>query len=154
VNGQPTLPRTIATGFGLGLLPFAPGTWGSALALPLAWIAAPLGLAVSLAGAAALGLLGAWSVARTLERSPVADPPEIVIDETCAQWLVLALLPREPLAYFLGFAAFRIVDIVKPWPAGWADRTLPGTLGVMADDLLAAPYAVAGAWAILWAIGR
>ncbi|MSP50332.1 MAG: phosphatidylglycerophosphatase A [Alphaproteobacteria bacterium] len=148
------MPRTIATGFGLGLLPYAPGTWGSALALPLAWIAAPAGMAVSLLGAALLTVLGTWSVACALADSAVADPPEIVIDEVCAQWLVLALLPRQPLAYILGFAAFRVVDVVKPWPAGWVDRHVPGALGVMADDLLAAPYAVAGTWLLLWAIGR
>jgi phosphatidylglycerophosphatase A len=149
-----TVPRAIATGLGLGLLPYAPGTWGSALALPLAWIVAPLGVAASLLGVGLLTALGCWSVARTLERSIVADPPEIVVDETCAQWLVLALLPQEPLAYFLGFAGFRVADIVKPWPAGWADRHLTGVFGVMADDFLAAPYAIAGAWLVLWLIGR
>ena len=86
--------------------------------------------------------------------SVVVDPPEIVIDEVCAQWLVLALLPREVLAYILGFAAFRFVDIVKPWPAGWADRHLTGAFGVMVDDLLAAPYAIAGVWCLRWLVGR
>lgn len=146
--------RLVATVFGLGRLPIAPGTWGSAAALPIAWWMAPFGLVTSLAGALLLTALGTWATARALAHSAVADPPEIVIDETCAQWLVLALLPREPLAYALGFAAFRVADIFKPWPAGWADRTMPGAAGVMADDLLAAPYAVGAAWAILWAIGR
>jgi phosphatidylglycerophosphatase A len=149
-----TISRLVATGLGLGHLPYAPGTWGSALALPLAWLVAPWGLAASLIGVALLTLLGAWAVARALDRSVVVDPPEIVIDETCAQWLVLALLPREPLAYILGFIAFRVVDITKPWPAGWADRQLTGVAGVMADDFLAAPYAAAAAWLVLWAIGR
>ena len=150
----PAFPRLVATGFGLGLLPFAPGTWGSAIALPIAWAFAPAGLAISLLGVVALTILGTWAIARTLAGSIVMDPPEIVIDETCAQWLVLACLPQEPLAYALGFAGFRFVDIVKPWPAGWADRTIPGALGVMLDDFLAAPYAIAGAWALLWLIGR
>lgn len=150
----PALPRLIATGGGLGLLPYAPGTWGSAIALPIAWALAPAGLLVSLLGIALLTLIGTWAIGRTLAGSAVVDPPEIVIDEVCAQWLVLAFLPQEPLAYILGFAAFRFADIVKPWPAGWADRNVAGALGVMLDDFLAAPHAIAGAWIVLWAIGR
>ena len=142
--------RLVATGFGLGLIPFAPGTWGSALALPIAWLAAPFGIWVSLLGAIALTAIGAWAVSHSLSGSIVVDPPDIVIDETCAQWLVLAVLPQDVFAYLLGFLAFRVVDIAKPWPAGWADRNLDGVLGVMADDLLAAPYAAAAAWLILW----
>ena len=148
------IPRLIATVFGLGRLPLAPGTWGSAAALPIAWTLAPHGLILSLTGAILLTLIGIWATARTLAHSNIADPPEIVVDEICAQWIVLALLPREPLAYVLGFAAFRAADIFKPWPAGWADRNMAGAAGVMADDLLAAPYAVAAAWAVLWVIGR
>lgn len=149
-----TPPRLIATGLGIGLAPLAPGTWGSALALPIAWLIAPFGALVSFLGAAILTAVGAWAVARSLDAGIVADPPEIVIDEVCAQWLVLAVLPQEMLAYLLGFIAFRIVDIAKPWPVGWADRNLDGALGVMADDLLAVPYAAAGAWLVLLAIGR
>lgn len=148
------LPRLIASGFGLGRLPFAPGTWGSLLALPIAWGFAPLGLWLSLLSAAALTAIGIWAIDRALAGSSVVDPPHIVIDEVCAQWLVLAVLPQEPLAYLLGFAAFRAADILKPWPAGWADRNVGGAFGVMLDDLLAAPYAAAGAWIILWLIGR
>lgn len=148
------LPRLVATSLGLGLLPYAPGTWGSLLALPIAWTFAPAGLLASLLGILALTLIGTWAIHRTLAGSLVLDPPEVVIDETCAQWLVLAFLPQELLAYILGFAAFRFADIVKPWPAGWADRTVPGALGVMLDDFLAAPHALAGAWIILWLIGR
>jgi phosphatidylglycerophosphatase A len=148
------LPRLLATGLGLGLMPKAPGTWGSLLALPIAWGLAPLGIAVSLAGAIVLTLVGLWAIARTLESGDVLDPPEIVIDEVCAQWMVLALLPAEPLAYALGFAFFRLFDITKPWPAGWADRNLHGALGVMADDILAAPHAIAASWGVLWLIGQ
>ena len=149
-----TFPRFVATGGGLGLLPVAPGTWGSLLALPIAWGFAPLGLPLSVLSAVALTAIGIWAIDRALAGSAVVDPPEIVIDEVCAQWLVLAVLPQEPIAYALGFAAFRLADIFKPWPAGWADRNIGGALGVMLDDLLAAPYAVAGAWIILWMIGR
>lgn len=149
-----TFPRLLSTGFGLGLLPIAPGTWGSLLALPIAWGFAPLGMTISLVSAAALTAIGIWAIDRTLAESAVMDPPEIVIDEVCAQWLVLAVLPQDLLAYALGFFAFRAADIVKPWPAGWADRNVAGALGVMLDDLLAAPYAACGVWLILWLLGR
>lgn len=147
-------PRLLATGLGLGLLPKAPGTWGSLLALPIAWAMAPLGMLASMAGAAVLTLVGLWAIDRALAGGEVLDPPEIVIDEVCAQWLVLAALPAEPLAYALGFLFFRLFDITKPFPAGWADRNLHGALGVMADDILAVPHAIAASWGGLWLIGR
>ncbi len=149
-----TFPRFVATGCGLGLLPFAPGTWGSLLALPIAWGFAPLGIPLSLLSAFALTAAGIWAIDRTLADSQIVDPPFIVIDEVCAQWLVLAVVPQEPLAYALGFATFRLADIFKPWPAGWADRNVGGAFGVMLDDLLAAPYAAVSTWLILWLIGR
>jgi phosphatidylglycerophosphatase A len=66
----------------------------------------------------------------------------VVIDEVAAQWLVLAAAPPHLLAYAAGFVLFRIADIVKPWPASWADRAVHGGLGIMLDDILAAVYAV------------
>ena len=65
----------------------------------------------------------------------------IVIDEVAGQWLALIPLPLDPGLYLLAFLAFRLFDILKPWPVGWADRRLPGAFGIMADDLLAGLYA-------------
>lgn len=134
----------LATWFGSGLLPKAPGTWGSLAALPFAW---GLGLAggwpLLLAGSLVCFVVGWWAVAVYVRRTGADDPSEVVIDEVAGQWLVLAAAPPEPLFYMTGFALFRLLDITKPWPAGWADRHVHGGIGVMLDDMLAAVYGAA-----------
>ena len=143
----------LATGFGTGLLPIAPGSWGALAALPFAWtIRSLLGVA-GLAVAAGIAFVAGWWAAATVAKaSAVKDPGAIVIDEVAAQWLVLVAAPLDPLPYALAFLLFRIFDIWKPWPARWADRQVKGGLGIMLDDLLAALYAVALLWGLL-AIG-
>lgn len=130
-----------ATWFGAGLLPKVPGTWGSAAALPLAWVMMSLGgPATLLAAAAACFLVGWWVSAIYVRRTGIEDPREVVIDEVSGQWLVLIAAPLDPLSYLIGFALFRLFDIWKPWPVRWADRRVGGGLGIMLDDILAALY--------------
>jgi phosphatidylglycerophosphatase A len=139
----------LATWFGTGLLPKAPGTWGSLAALPFAWAIQREWGGIGLAAAAVvLFLAGWWASSLYVRRRHVSDPPEIVVDEVAAQWLVLAVAPLSLAHYALGFALFRIADIVKPFPASWADHELHGGLGVMADDVLAAPYAMLILWVL------
>lgn len=134
----------LATWFGVGLLPYAPGTWGSLAALPLAWALGEVGGAWALLAAAAiLTAAGLWACEVYLRRSEIDDPGDIVIDEVAAQLVVLAPVAGEPWLLPVGFVVFRILDIAKPWPASWADRKLGGGVGVMADDLLAAVYGAA-----------
>ena len=135
----------IATFFGSGLLPKAPGTWGSLLALPfgiaLLWAGGPWLLA---AGILVVSLAGWWASAEHARLIGRDDPGEIVIDEVAGQWI--ALLPAA-LAWpdvAIAFLLFRVADIFKPWPASWADRQLHGGLGIMADDLVAGAYAALG----------
>jgi phosphatidylglycerophosphatase A len=132
----------IATWFGAGLLPRAPGTWGSLAALPFAWLiawaAGPPGL---VAAALVLFPIGCWAAAATARRLGIHDPAIIVIDEVAGQWLTLAAAPFDPLAYAAGFVLFRFFDVLKPWPVSWADRRIGGGLGIMLDDVLAAVYA-------------
>lgn len=132
----------IATVFGTGLLPIAPGTWASAVALPFAWIIASLGgwLALLIAAVAA-GLVGWWASARYVAVTGREDPSEIVIDEVAAQWLALSVVPVSITAYLAGFVIFRLFDTLKPWPASWADREVDGGAGVMLDDIFAGAYA-------------
>jgi phosphatidylglycerophosphatase A len=133
-----------ATWFGSGLLPVTPGSWGSLAALPFAWaIATRWGSLALVPCATALFLLGWWVSSTVAAASGLKDPGAIVVDEVVAQWLVLAVAPAEPLAYLAGFVLFRIADILKPWPASWADRRVSGGLGVMLDDIIAALYAAA-----------
>ena len=143
----------IATWFGAGLLPKAPGTWGSLAALPFAaaivWLGGPWAL---LAAAAAVFLVGIWASAKYAGER--ADPGEVVVDEVAAQWLVIFPVALDLKLYVLAFVAFRVVDILKPWPANWADRRIKGGLGIMLDDVLAAPYAMALCYAAWLWFGR
>jgi phosphatidylglycerophosphatase A len=143
----------VASGFGAGFLPLAPGTLTSLAALPLAWVTRSHFGATGLSVAAALAfVVGWWAAATVAKASAMEDPLAIVIDEVAGQWLVLVPTPLDPLPYALAFLLFRIFDIWKPWPVRWADRRLKGGLGIMLDDLLAAVYAVA-VLSVLLAIG-
>jgi len=132
----------ISTWFGTGLLPKAPGTWGSLATLPLAWVlGASFGpLAVIIAAAVLFGL-GLWAVRVHLSHSPDQDPGVIVIDEVVGQLLAVVPAGLDPLGFGLGFVLFRFFDIFKPWPIKALERGLGGALGVMADDIAAALYA-------------
>lgn len=155
---RPSLPLRhpalwLATWFGAGLLPRAPGTWGSLAALPFAWAITGAGGPWLLAAATVvLSFVGWWAAERYAAASGSGDPGQVVIDEVAGQWLVLTLAPRTLVGYALGFALFRLFDIVKPWPVSWADRRLKGGLGIMLDDILAAFYglAVLSIVKILW----
>ncbi|MFQ5533221.1 MAG: phosphatidylglycerophosphatase A [Sphingomonadales bacterium] len=141
-----THPATLAaTWFGVGLLPKAPGTWGSLAALPIAWIIqsqfGPEGLSTAIL---LLFALGWWAAGRYERLAGQKDSSEIVIDEVVGQWLVLLFVPPDIILYALGFVLFRVADIFKPWPVNLADRAIEGGLGVMVDDVLAALYGMAG----------
>lgn len=143
----------LASGFGSGLAPAAPGTVGTLAALlPWFWLrewAAPAYLLVC----AMVFVLGTW-VSQRLTREPGAeDPGWIVIDEWVGLWLALFLLPAGWPWLLAGFLLFRLFDIAKPWPVGWADRHVHGGLGVMLDDALAGLMALACLQGVAWAIG-
>ncbi|MGH8124048.1 MAG: phosphatidylglycerophosphatase A family protein [Rudaea sp.] len=134
----------IASGFGSGLSPFAPGTAGSLAAL-LPWLALrelpwPLYfVVVALAFA-----LGVWACGWVVRALRVDDPGVAVWDEFVGQWIALAPLLWLRSAWWwvaTGFILFRIFDIAKPWPVSWADRHLDGGVGVMLDDVFAGIYA-------------
>jgi phosphatidylglycerophosphatase A len=134
--------NVIATWFGVGLLPRAPGTWGSLAALPFAWlIAAYAGQLWLLAASAVLIAIGMVASQIYGRAKGVADAPEIVVDEVAGQWLTLTVVPPDILLYAIGFVLFRIADIFKPWPANLVDRRLKNGFGVMLDDMVAAVYA-------------
>ena len=140
--------RAIATCFGIGNLPGAPGTWGSLAAIPLAWALHALG-GFALLGLATIAIIAAgyWATAHYLD-GDAEDPSEIVIDEVAG--MLIALWPLSlgldimgassfqwpwP-GWVLAFLLFRFFDIAKPLPIRWADQ-VPGPLGVMLDDIVA-----------------
>ena len=134
----------IALGVGAGLMPKAPGTWGTLVALPFYFAASYLGgTAAVLACAVALFVAGIWASAITGRALGIADHGGIVIDEIAAFVLVLAFTPAGFAWLLTAFVLFRAFDIIKPWPIRYFDRTLKGGFGVMFDDFLAAIGAIA-----------
>jgi phosphatidylglycerophosphatase A len=134
----------LATWFGVGLIPAAPGTWGSLAALPFAWAVLNLWGAVGVAIAVLIVFAaGCWAADAFAKASAVSDPAAVVVDEVAGQWLVLLAAPLDPVAWTVAFLLFRLFDIWKPWPVRWADRQVKGGVGIMLDDILAAGCAVA-----------
>jgi phosphatidylglycerophosphatase A len=133
----------VATGFGVGHLPWVPGSWGSLAALLCGWEITEAGGGVALATAVIIAFaLGVWASARVAAATGVEDPRFVVIDEIAAQSLVLLSVPRDGRWYAAAFLLFRLFDIVKPWPIRVLERRVAGGLGIMVDDIGAAIYAV------------
>lgn len=149
------MARLVATVCGIGYLKPAPGTWGSLAALPLTWALHQLGgFPLVLGVLAVVTLAGYWAADRMILQTQRGDPSEVVIDEVAGQ--MLALLALSYPAWSMGvdisrlwpgwiaaFVLFRLFDIWKPGPVGWADRK-GGAVGVMLDDLIAGLFAALG----------
>ena len=134
------IARVIASGFGVGLVPRAPGTFGTLLAWPIGWFLAALHPAVLFPLLALLFALGVWACEITGRRLGVADHGSMVWDEVVAFLLVLAIVPRELTWQAAAFVLFRAFDIAKPPPIGWLERRYHGGFGVMIDDIAAGGY--------------
>ena len=130
----------LAFGLGLGLMPRAPGTFGSLLGI-LAWFLVPSVWWFQLAiGAVAFGA-GIWICGISAQRLGVHDHGGIVWDEVVGMYLTLLVVPPEPAWILTAFALFRLFDIWKPWPIRDLDHSLHNGLGIMLDDGIAALYA-------------
>lgn len=140
----------LAFGFGSGLAPKAPGTWGTLAAVPLYLLAAPLPLPAYLGLTLLMFAAGVWLCGRCERILGIQDHSGIVWDEFVGLFITLAGAPVAPLPVILGFLLFRLFDVIKPWPIGWLDRRLHGGLGVMLDDALAGLFA----WLSLFALLR
>ncbi|MGJ8626539.1 MAG: phosphatidylglycerophosphatase A family protein [Sulfitobacter sp.] len=153
------LPQLIATLLGVGYIRPAPGTLGSLVALPWAWLVHVIGgFPLLVIGVIAAFIKGWWATAQMTKDSDDHDPSEIVVDELVGQWI--ALLPLSYAAWSMqisilamwpgwiaAFALFRLFDIWKPWIIGWADRR-GDALGVMLDDVFAGVFAAIGVMAL------
>ena len=131
----------VAFGFGLGLIPVAPGTFGTLLALPIHALVLPrLGEPTFAALLPVLFLAGIWACHVTGRDLGVHDHGAMVWDETVAFLIVLYFTPPAPMWQAFAFLLFRLFDIFKPAPIRHFDRSIRNGLGVMFDDLLAAFY--------------
>ena len=131
----------VALGFGLGLAPVAPGTFGTLLAIPLAEVLRLyLSDAAFAAAIVALFALGVWAAEVAGRNLGAADHGAIVWDEVVAFLVVLFFVGAHPLSIMVAFGLFRLFDILKPPPIRQLERAFKNGFGVMADDLLAAGY--------------
>ena len=129
----------LATAGGVGYVPFAPGTFGSMVGVAL-WAVLPSSWVTQAIVIVALFVLGSWSGSVAEHHFGRTDPSQVVIDEVVGILMTLFLNPVGWAGALAGFLIFRLSDIVKPYPSNRFER-LPGGVGVMADDAMAAVYA-------------
>lgn len=129
--------HALGLGLGSGLAPVAPGTFGTLAALPLYLLLSGLSLPVYLLLLVLSAVVGVWICGQTAEALGVHDHPAIVWDEFVGMWITLIAVPTGWFPIALGFAFFRLFDILKPWPISWLDKHVSGGLGIMVDDILA-----------------
>ena len=139
----------LSSWFGAGLLPFAPGTFGTLAAVAPVAVIKYLGGTAECLFIVILVYLALWSSHVTRDCLVRDDPPEVVIDEAAGFCLSVFLLPLTILNLCLGFLLFRIFDILKPYPIGMIDRRIKGGLGIVLDDIVAGAFANIGARIIL-----
>jgi phosphatidylglycerophosphatase A len=133
-----------------GYFPIAPGTAGSLAALPLYFLVRWSGsLAIELATIAVVFAVGVWAATATERALNRKDPGPVVIDEVLGMLITLAALPLSWGGVFVGFLVFRVLDVIKPFPAGRFER-LPSGLGIMADDAMAGVYGLLLMHAAVW----
>ena len=141
MNFREKMSVFLATGFYVGNIPFAPGTFGSLLGLPLCFILAGIQLPPAIIAVVLFIGLAVWvsnNAARTLKRK---DPGCIVIDEIAGMMVTLIGVPVNLTSVIIGFILFRILDIAKPFPIRMIDKRLSGGLGIVADDVVAGIFA-------------
>lgn len=134
----------VGFGFGTGLAPFMPGTFGTLPALPMAYLLMALGwsaIGLSLL-CLLLFVLGIWICNVTERALGIQDYGGIVWDEIVAMMLVLAWVPSSWGWWLVAFVVFRLFDMLKPWPIKWFDRRVHGGFGIMLDDVIAAMFAI------------
>ncbi len=149
-------PRTVFTdpvhflafGFGAGLAPVAPGTWGTGVGVAVALLWAPLPLVVRGAAVAVMFGFGIWLCGESARRLGEHDHPGIVWDEIVGFLAMMLVAPTGWSWIAAGFVLFRVFDIFKPWPIRDLDHRIRGGLGIMLDDMLAAAYAAVGLFAL------
>jgi phosphatidylglycerophosphatase A len=146
-SADPALMRDpvhlLAFGFGSGLSPYAPGTFGTLVAVPIVLAVMQFGWIAHLVFAIAAALAGIWLCGESARRLGAHDHPGIVWDEITGYTVTMLAAPSDWRWILGGFVLFRFFDIVKPWPIREADHSLRGGLGIMLDDIIAGIFAAA-----------
>jgi len=127
----------LALGFGSGLAPKAPGTFGTLAAIPLFLLLAPLTANVYLFIVVIMSFIGIYLCGYTAKAAGVHDHPAIVWDEIVGFLITMFLIPVSWQSILVGFILFRVFDILKPWPISYVDKHVAGGFGIMVDDVLA-----------------
>ena len=143
----------LSLGFGAGLAPKAPGTWGTLMAVPPYLLLAQLPLAWYLLTVLLAFVAGVFLCGYTSNALGVHDHSGIVWDEFVGFWITMIAVPASWPWILAGFVLFRLFDIIKPWPIRQADAKMKGGFGIMFDDVLAALYALAVLHGALWLAG-
>ncbi|WP_420933321.1 phosphatidylglycerophosphatase A [Alteromonas sp. A081] len=133
----------LALGFGSGLIPVMPGTFGSLAAVPLILLCMGLPMPSFIAVTLITSVVGIYLCGKTADDMQVHDHGSIVWDEIAGMFVTFLFLPLTVSTLILGFLLFRLFDILKPWPIGVIDKRLHGGTGIMLDDLLAGAMACA-----------
>ena len=142
--------RAVATVLGIGYVPFAPGTFGSAAGLAVfAAVRAAGGPVVEAVTIVLVFLVGAWAATAAETHFGHIDPGPVVIDEVLGMLVTLAFLPVSVTGALVGFVLFRVFDVIKPPPCNSLEA-LPGGWGVMSDDLMAGVYACVCVRLLAW----
>ena len=131
----------LAFGLGSGLAPFAPGTFGTLVAIPFYLLLQPLSLSVYLGVLLLLIVVSIYICGESARQLKTHDHSGIVLDEICGYLVTMIWVPESWLWLVLGFLLFRLFDIWKPWPIGLVDRKVQGGLGIVIDDVLAGVFA-------------
>jgi phosphatidylglycerophosphatase A len=132
------LALVLAKGFGAGSVPVAPGTAGTAVAIPLTFLTAGMSTPAYLALCVAVTAVAIWAADRADIVMGTHDSGSIVVDEIAGYMVTMAWVDRgDWILLAAGFVVFRVADVVKPWPARWLERCVPGGAGVVLDDVAA-----------------
>jgi phosphatidylglycerophosphatase A len=123
----------------LGFAPIAPGTFGSAAGVLIYWLTRHWSMPAQLGIIAAVTIVGTWAASEAALHFGREDPGQVVIDEVAGQLVTLAFTGAGVSAMIVAFLIFRVLDIIKPYPANRFER-LHGGVGIMADDLMAGAY--------------
>lgn len=134
----------LSLGFGSGLIPLMPGTFGTLAGLPLVYLLSFTDFYTYLAVTIAVSLVGIWLCGKTAHDMQVHDHGSIVWDEIAGLLVTMLAVPVTALTLFLGFVLFRVFDIWKPWPISLFDKYIGGGLGIMLDDIIAGLFALGG----------